>query len=535
MADCLGLYIEENIIKYAKISEDNNIKKIDTFGIKFYENLEETIKQIIEETYSYKVPISINLDRPEYNFFEVFGMLSKKDRENLIDSEFENICYDKSINKDTYEQRYIYLDSTEDKERLKVLHISAQKTDVAHQKNRFSNYKLYNIEPIELSIANLLNQEKDENALIVNIENETNITIMKNNTVKDIKKIPFGSKEILRNISNKENSLNKSYEICKNSTIYTNDAKDLQNEENEYLEEIMPTLYSILQTVQQIVDNSIDKINKIYITGTMAVVNNIDIYFQDYFRDIKCEILKPYFISNNSKVNIKDYIEVNSAIAIALQGIKKNPTNTNFIRRKKTVLEVLNTKIALPKGKKIEISPEKLVAPINMIETVIIITFISYIAVVCVFNRMLNSKKQEIATEKQKTTEKISMIQSYNSTLTERNQRFETLIRNIELKSEKASENKRFKNAIPNLLNNISTEMPKGVEIDSIENVSDEHIIIVATATQYEQLGFFKAKLENEKILTNVISDSGVITTVKDTLADTIIDYITITIEGDLP
>ena len=103
------------------------------------------------------------------------------------------------------------------------------------------------------------------------------------------------------------------------------------------------------------------------------------------------------------------------------------------------------------------------------------------------------------------------------------------------MKNEKISQNKRYKNAIPNLLNNISREMPKGVEIDSIENVSDEHIIIVATSTQYEQLGFFKAKLENEKILTNVISDSGVINSVKDTAQGKIVDYITITIEGDLP
>ena len=37
----------------------------------------------------------------------------------------------------------------------------------------------------------------------------------------------------------------------------------------------------------------------------------------------KCEILKPYFIKNVniSRENVKDYIEVNSAIALALQGL----------------------------------------------------------------------------------------------------------------------------------------------------------------------------------------------------------------------
>ena len=53
MAQCLGLYVEENIIKYAKVSKDHDNIKIESFGIKFYENLTNAINQIIEETYSY--------------------------------------------------------------------------------------------------------------------------------------------------------------------------------------------------------------------------------------------------------------------------------------------------------------------------------------------------------------------------------------------------------------------------------------------------------------------------------------------------
>ena len=61
MPSCLGLYVEQNIIKYAKLSKDNNGVKIDSFGIKFYDDLNETIKQVISETYSFKTPISINI------------------------------------------------------------------------------------------------------------------------------------------------------------------------------------------------------------------------------------------------------------------------------------------------------------------------------------------------------------------------------------------------------------------------------------------------------------------------------------------
>ena len=55
MPSCLGLYIETNIIKYAKVSKERDILKIESFGIKFYDKLDEAIKQIISETYSFKI------------------------------------------------------------------------------------------------------------------------------------------------------------------------------------------------------------------------------------------------------------------------------------------------------------------------------------------------------------------------------------------------------------------------------------------------------------------------------------------------
>ena len=47
MASCLGVYIDKNIIKYAKISREKDNLKVDAFGIKIYSNLQETIDQII--------------------------------------------------------------------------------------------------------------------------------------------------------------------------------------------------------------------------------------------------------------------------------------------------------------------------------------------------------------------------------------------------------------------------------------------------------------------------------------------------------
>ncbi len=331
MSTSLGLYIEDNLIKYAKVSKENDNIKVESFGVKFYDKLNETISQIVEETYSYKAPISINLSNEKYNYFEVFSLLNKKDMQNVINTEFESICYDNGVNKDGFETRYVLTTDAEDKEKIKAIHISANKTDIAKKTGQFSAYRIAAIAPIGISIANLLSDNDKENTVIVNIENKTTITTVVDQKIIDVQTLDEGSEQILSNINAKENSYLKAYEICKQSTIYTSEGSDLQYQENEHLEDIMPTLYNIVGTVRKIVNNSLNKIDKVYLTGTATVINNIDIYFQDYLKNIKCEILKPHFINSiQAKINIKDYIEVNSAIALALQGVGEGIKGINF-------------------------------------------------------------------------------------------------------------------------------------------------------------------------------------------------------------
>ena len=42
MQNCLGIYIENNLIKYAKVSKEKNDFKVESYGIKFFEELNET-------------------------------------------------------------------------------------------------------------------------------------------------------------------------------------------------------------------------------------------------------------------------------------------------------------------------------------------------------------------------------------------------------------------------------------------------------------------------------------------------------------
>ena len=67
----------------------------------------------------------------------------------------------------------------------------------------------------------------------------------------------------------------------------------------------------------------------------------------------------------------------------------------------------------------------------------------------------------------------------------------------------------RTRKVIPNLLNQIMFGIPQGVQITSIQNTTGNKIVIEAQSNQYDQLGFFKAVIQNNGYLLNVISTAG--------------------------
>ena len=118
MSSCLGLYIESDVIKYAKITKDHENVKIEAFGIKFYEKLGEALDQIVSETFSYNIPISVNLSEEVYNYFYMFSLLNKNDLKKAIDTEFESYCYDKKINRNAFETRYALSNVLDEKDKI---------------------------------------------------------------------------------------------------------------------------------------------------------------------------------------------------------------------------------------------------------------------------------------------------------------------------------------------------------------------------------------------------------------------------------
>ena len=551
MPSCLGLYIDKNLIKYAKVSKDHEFIKVDSYGIKFYDQISEAISQIVAETFSYKTPISVNLSNEMYNYFEIFSLLNKNDIPKAIETEFESLCEEKEYNMNALETRNVIVSNLENREKLRVVHVSANKTEINNKVQMLEGNKVGAVIPVSMSIPNLIDAKSKENVLIVNIEDKTTVTSIINNNVYEVKILEDGSKQILDSINLKENSYQKAYDICKNTTIYTSGSQDLQIDENDHLDDIMPTLYNIVSQVKKILENSPQEIEKVHITGTASVISNIDLYFSEYLNSVKCEILKPYFISTGLKnVNIKDFIEVNSAISLALNYLGVGIAGMNFRRipLSQKISELMNIQIG--GAKKLKDKPGKkdsnkktikkpnlnfnfdLTGALDTIEKSILRvagallgTIIIFIILSGILTNNMEKKEKEADDLISDTNAQIAKISSDNDKVNSKTSSYQELIDNLNKVNEALAEKYSLKDAVPNLLNEIMYATPKDVQITSIENTTSKHIKIEAQSEKYEQLGYFKGKIKNEGLLLNVISDQGVKNG----------DIVKTTIEGDLP
>ena len=127
------------------------------------------------------------------------------------------------------------------------------------------------------------------------------------------------------------------------------------------------------------------------------------------------------------------------------------------------------------------------------------------------------------------TSTQMSLVEEDDKLVLSKEQDYKDLIANLEDVNSELENKRSRKNQIPTLLNQIVYIIPKSVQLTKITNtnVSDEkqHIIITAQSKQYEQLAYFKAKINNNGYLKNVSSTEGTKQG----------EYVVVIIEGDLP
>ena len=533
MSSCLGIYVDKNLIKYAKLKKVRDTFKVEAFNVEVFEDLETAIEKVISETNSYKVPISINISNELYNYFDVFSMLEKKDITKSLDIEFEMLCADKGYDKKALESRYILMDNPEDLEKYKAIYISANKNEVDEKLDILSKYRLFTMTPVSTSITNLLESSENENIAIVNLENETKITTVIDGQITRVDVLNAGIETAIEKVNKQELSWKKAYEVCKNITIYDHEVQSLDEHENEYIDIVMPVLNKIASEIKKVLNSYKEKVKKVYITGMGATISNIDLFFQDYLKNINCEVLKPFFIESTSlKVPTKEYIEVNSAIALALDGLGYVNKDLNYAPVSKfdniEIETILNSKENFDIKNWRELFKEPLSIQEKLITRTISAGLIA-IVMFCIFSGVIyNSNKKQIEKANEKLAEtniQIGKIESELTQIESYTNAYATLINSANSIADNAQTEKVIShNAVPNMLNKIMFIIPQQVQIVSIENTENNHIVIVAVSEKYEQLAYFSAAIKNDGMLENVQHTVGY-------KSDSLVQF---TIEGDL-
>lgn len=541
MQSCLGVYIEDNLIKYAKVQKDRDNLKVEAFGTKFYENLQQAIDQIVAETNSRKIPISINISDEYYDYFSYFALLNKSALKKSIDIDFEMLCAEKGTNKDNIERKNIFVLDPDDTQKMKAINVSIERQNLSSRKALFEKYNLATMEPLPIGIMNLVKLDNNANELIVNMEEKTTLTFCANGQIDKIDEINTSIIETIKEISKLENSQTKAYEILKNTTISSQEF-DMFQDGNEYMDTIIPVLFKITNEIKEKINEYGRQINKIYFTGTGIVINNIDMYFQDRI-NIQCELVKPSFLDSQSlKIGIKDYIEVNSAISLALSGLQSG-NELNFATKGKLNIQGLEI-TGLPKRNVKSLkgtTDEKLDAIEKLIVRILILAIICIIIYSTLTTRLYKNMEQKISDTDQKTSDTTASIEKMKKTKTSveyLTSEYESLISKLNNESLQNGENVYRTDEINNFLTKLKTIIPTEVKLISVENTQERHFVIQARAIKYQQLGYFKALLETptsegtsyKAILENVKASTGI--RYHDETADE--DYILVTIEGDL-
>lgn len=541
MQSCLGVYIEDNLIKYAKVQKDRDNLKVEAFGTKFYENLQQAIDQIVAETNSRKIPISINISDEYYDYFSYFALLNKSALKKSIDIDFEMLCAEKGTNKDNIERKNIFVLDPDDTQKMKAINVSIERQNLSSRKALFEKYNLATMEPLPIGIMNLVKLDNNANELIVNMEEKTTLTFCANGQIDKIDEINTSIIETIKEISKLENSQTKAYEILKNTTISSQEF-DMFQDGNEYMDTIVPVLFKITNEIKEKINEYGRQINKIYFTGTGIVINNIDMYFQDRI-NVQCELVKPSFLDSQSlKIGIKDYIEVNSAISLALSGLQSG-NELNFATKGKLNIQGLEI-TGLPKRNVKSLkgtTDEKLDAIEKLIVRMLILAIICIIIYSTLTTRLYKNMEQKISDTDQKTSDTTASIEKMTKTKTSveyLTSEYESLISKLNNESLQNGENVYRTDEINNFLTKLKTIIPTEVKLISVENTQERHFVIQARAIKYQQLGYFKALLETptsegtsyKAILENVKASTGI--RYHDETADE--DYILVTIEGDL-
>ena len=501
MSSCLGVYFDDNIIKYAKIClNGNKLPNIEKYGIKFIKNdYKQELHQIIDETDSYNIPIVINPREDVYYSTKIYDQIKENSYfSSIMKLEYESWCEKNAKSPDRYSYVYMVAEgANEENKKNAFLNITSKNVineDIALSKS------ITEIYPANLLLGRLVSPNENS-YILVNIGMNLSVTTVINNRVIDFSTYSVGMKELLNEFANVFGSFEKAYDECKKMNVYT-EGEDVNSPELEQIVE--PIFQEILKKCMECVGRYKSDISQVILTGIGSCFINVDLLFSQ-FLDVKCKILKPLYIFDETDVkNIYENNSVIEAIALGYEFLDPKYKELKYLSKK----SLFSKKIFSSRpNKKISISfGDKTLNTLQYVTIAAGVVLLSHTAFSIIYSFTVNKMKNDIDKKCQNLnvqTEEINSDISYISKNTQEYKDVNDEVENLKNKIESNQIGKFSTYNVASLLQNIIKILPENVRLVNISSDDNKYVTIKASSGEYEDLGYFFAQVKLEGVLNN--------------------------------
>lgn len=510
MERCLGIYIGDKVIKYAKLRMDKNKNvDIETSNVKYVlGGIKEVIEEIIHETNSQNTPIAINILNEHHENMEILKQISKNDISSMVELEIEDVANKLGINDKLLLYKYDIQDSLTNKDNNRIRILYTDRTEI-EQYSKVEGFDVKGAYPLSTVMKGLIPKEEKSYALI-NIEEKITISIVINNVLVETIALDMGMKEVIESLAEQLGSYAKAYDMCKTINVYTED----ENPNNPEIERIIePILQDILRKIDESIKPFRGKFDKLFLSGMGVLFTNIDILFEQYY-GMKSEILKPAFTKGEIGIrNMAELIEANSAIALANALLTASMEDVNFMlqlnKKQSKANGIKNGKLGIKMPQKIAFKGDyaDIIQKLTFANLVAVTTLVGYVVFGSVYSSQTTKVEKSIrksitAIEEQSADVKIDVeyITKNKNEYKEVNDMVTDLVDKIQSNQ---IGNLRTYN-VANFMQKIMKFVPKNVQLISIESNDNKHITIQAKSSSYAALGYFVSQLKLEGIINNV-------------------------------
>ncbi len=520
MSSCLGIYVNNDVVKYAKLSYEKNNLKLEQYGTRFVKlDKLSLIESIIQETNSANSKIAITPEASEFINLEIYDQGQVKSYFNdIAKMEFEAWC--ERTGKSATKYNYIYKVSdaknANNKRNLALNVVEKELIDKYTQ--RLPN--ISSIYPACL-LTNRLVSKDEHNYILVDLSDTLTVQVVIEDKMVEIQNYKIGMKQILQDFSGKLGSYQKAYEACKQINVFS-EGVDNNNKELESLLE--PLLQEVLKDVQFFVNQYKRNIDKIILTGTGIIFTNIDILFTEFLEE-KCEILKPEFIEDTSNVrNTADMLEAIAPMALAYDLLIPAPKESEYVKGKVVKQSFFGSLFAkkdkdsnkpVKTGdnsnegtiKSVDQKEEKTFSALLCVCIVICMLFVSYLIFGNIYNSKVENMKKEIDKTIASIDEDIKEINSDYSYIDTNTKKYKEINDDVEEIVEQIESNQIGKFSTYNVatfLQNIIKIIPKNVQLVNISSDDNKNIKMTASSSSYADLGYFVSELKINGTLNDI-------------------------------